>query len=400
MQGDPPHSLSGGAADGRGRDHDGGKDAGPPCHSYRRTRLWPRRKGQSGTPVRLLSEFTAARCQLWSQNDHVSCDFDGCLRIPAGRGGGGLIVFGGSFSREGFGTRRGQNQFLSRFRRGRFSSPSGVFKDPLHWMIDLEKNQKSSVTRVGFGGVFYSLAHVPDLVRYGSKPSRVIRSQPAFAEALGRKLRNFPAAVAYAPHQVYVGNATPQDLKQLEKPWFARPIESATARGMFGDIVDEESFYLELGRADQFELVTLDEGWTEQHEPKEVSARPLRARPQGEIRSLCDKRALALDSNGKLIGAFDAGHPEDPNLAADVLLENLAAKATAAHSLKSLLESLHMQPEEIDFVISCSEEAIGDRYNRGGGNLAKAIAEEVGCGNASGSDVKAFCAGRSEEQTS
>src|SRR5262249_51649705 len=46
-----------------------------------------------------------------------------------------------------------------------------------------------------------------------------------------------------------------------------------------------------------------------------------------------------------------------------------------------------------DFVISWSEEAVGDRYNRGGGNLAKAIAEEVGCENASGSDVKAFCAG-------
>ena len=36
---------------------------------------------------------------------------------------------------------------------------------------------------------------------------------------------------------------------------------------------------------------------------------------------------------------------------------------------------------------------MGDRYNRGGGNLAKAVAEEVGCANASGSDVKAFCAG-------
>jgi betaine reductase len=36
---------------------------------------------------------------------------------------------------------------------------------------------------------------------------------------------------------------------------------------------------------------------------------------------------------------------------------------------------------------------VGDRYNRGGGNLAKAIAEDVRCGNASGCDVKAFCAG-------
>ena len=44
-------------------------------------------------------------------------------------------------------------------------------------------------------------------------------------------------------------------------------------------------------------------------------------------------------------------------------------------------------------MIGCGEEAVGDRYQRGGGNLAKAIAEQAGCVNASGSDVKAFCCG-------
>jgi betaine reductase len=58
-----------------------------------------------------------------------------------------------------------------------------------------------------------------------------------------------------------------------------------------------------------------------------------------------------------------------------------------------VLNALEIDRGEIDYVISCSEEAVGDRYNRGGGNLAKAIAEDVGCGNASGSDTKAFCAG-------
>ena len=61
--------------------------------------------------------------------------------------------------------------------------------------------------------------------------------------------------------------------------------------------------------------------------------------------------------------------------------------------LRLVLAQLELKPDDIDFVISCSEEAVGDRYNRGGGNLAKAIAEDVGCGNASGCDVKAFCAG-------
>jgi betaine reductase len=49
--------------------------------------------------------------------------------------------------------------------------------------------------------------------------------------------------------------------------------------------------------------------------------------------------------------------------------------------------------KEIDYLLGCGEEAIGDRYNRGGGSLSKAIGELCGCVKASGSDVKAFCCG-------
>ena len=45
----------------------------------------------------------------------------------------------------------------------------------------------------------------------------------------------------------------------------------------------------------------------------------------------------------------------------------------------------------LDYLIGCGEEAVGDRYNRGGGNMAKAIGELSGCINATGSDTKAFC---------
>lgn len=43
-------------------------------------------------------------------------------------------------------------------------------------------------------------------------------------------------------------------------------------------------------------------------------------------------------------------------------------------------------------MIECSEEACGDMNQRGGGNFAKAIAEFAGLKNASGSDIRAFCA--------
>src|SRR4029434_7477301 len=106
-----------------------------------------------------------------------------------------------------------------------------------------------------------------------------------------------------------------------------------------------------------------------------------------------EKGALPLYSGERLIGAFESGHEEDANLTSEVLLENSSAKVSAAHALRAALNRLGVDPGEIDYVISCSEEAVGDRYNRGGGNLAKAIAEHVGCINAAGSDVKAFCAG-------
>jgi len=248
--------------------------------------------------------------------------------------------------------------------------------------------------RIGVEGVFYSLTHVPDLVRYGSKPSRETKANHDLAEGLAKKLRSFPEAVAYAPHQVYIGNITPEELNGLTKPWYEKLIEGASVQGRFGDLVDQSRFYSLLAASDQFDLVTFEEKWFQEHAGGgPANGRKPRLRSIAEIKALCDKGAFQLCSGGMLVGAFEAGHAEDANLTAEILLENLAAKVTAAHALRSLLNAVKLHPGEIDYVISCSEEAVGDRYNRGGGNLAKAIAEEVGCENASGSDTKAFCAG-------
>jgi betaine reductase len=51
-----------------------------------------------------------------------------------------------------------------------------------------------------------------------------------------------------------------------------------------------------------------------------------------------------------------------------------------------------VDPASITHVIGCGEEAVGDRYQRGGGNVAKAIAESCGLSGASAIDVKSFCA--------
>jgi betaine reductase len=75
-----------------------------------------------------------------------------------------------------------------------------------------------------------------------------------------------------------------------------------------------------------------------------------------------------------------------------VLLENLASKSGATLALLHLIKNAGLSPADIDFVVDCSEEAVGDVSQRGGGNMAKAIAESAGCANASGFDLRAFCA--------
>ena len=262
----------------------------------------------------------------------------------------------------------------------------------------LEKQKKdmqetSNPVRIGIEGVFYSLEHVPELVRFGSKPAREIAANSNLDERLTGRLRSFSAAVAYAPHQVFIGNLSPEELRERKQPWYEYLIDGAAAKGRFGDLVGQESFYALLAQADQFKLVSFDEAWAAYQSNLFASPKPGQLKSAGEIVGLHQKGALPLRSGGKLVGGFEEGHVEDVNLSAEILLENLAAKATAAHALKSLCASLSVDPGEIDHVISCSEEAIGDRYNRGGGNLAKAIAEQAGCVNAAGGDVKSFCAG-------
>src|SRR5207244_10855615 len=75
-------------------------------------------------------------------------------------------------------------------------------------------------------------------------------------------------------------------------------------------------------------------------------------------------------------------------------LYNLALKATAALARRHRLpRPAAIAARNVRYVMSCGEEAVGDRYQRGGGNVAKAVAEWVGCARATGSDVKAFCSG-------
>ena len=85
--------------------------------------------------------------------------------------------------------------------------------------------------------------------------------------------------------------------------------------------------------------------------------------------------ALPLFDGNRAFGWVVGDHAEDPHSAPDVLLENLAIKASGVRALRHLLGRTGIDPATITHAIGCGEEAVGDRYQRGGGNVAKAIAE-------------------------
>ncbi|MDQ6805891.1 MAG: glycine/sarcosine/betaine reductase complex component C subunit beta, partial [Actinomycetota bacterium] len=212
-------------------------------------------------------------------------------------------------------------------------------------------------------------------------------------------LRTFEQAVAYPPHRAFLGEIHPRELP--ERPWTAASPNGKSRFTPVGEIMPEEEFLALLASMDEFGLVTLDPSLADRaasslarHPLAEQFALERLASASGDVQAaLAETGALAMHVAGSSLGGvIRRAHDADEALAAPVLLENLASKASATLALLHLLERRGIDPGSIDYVISCGEEAIGDRYQRGGGNLAKAVAAAAGLSNASGADVKNFCA--------
>lgn len=254
-------------------------------------------------------------------------------------------------------------------------------------------------------GVSYFLAHLPSMIRYGSKPHRELRRDPSLLAPVMSHLRTFEQAVAYAPNQVFVGNMDPDKLWEYPSPWYKNPIENASRWGEFGEIMPEDEFYGILKICDEFGLILLEEGFLQGIIPK-LERHPLLdaddiqklgngLRKEIIEEKLGEQNAIPLYVAGnELIGCLvrpqGEGAEEDDNLVPHIMMENLSARASGVMALRHLIKKTG-KAKEIDYLVGYGEEAIGDRYNRGGGNLAKAIGQLCGCSNATGSDVKAFC---------
>ena len=254
-------------------------------------------------------------------------------------------------------------------------------------------------------GSSYVLVHAPDMVLHNGTTQtteKTLHPNSEYLKALPSHLRSYEKAVNYLPNQVYIGNYKPSELRNVEQPWHDKEVEGATRVGKFGEIMPEDEFIGLMKIVDVFDLIKLEKGFTSEVNVK-LTAHPLindelvsKLKEGDELvdiqKLIEEQHAEPLMFNDKLVGCVKRAHDVDTNLNAHVLFENLVSKASGALAALHLLDKNNINPADIEYVLECSEEACGDMNQRGGGNFAKAIAEVAGLVNASGSDVRGFCA--------
>src|SRR5262249_47906623 len=160
---------------------------------------------------------------------------------------------------------------------------------------------------------------------------RELPKDPAVERSFLASLRDFPAAVSYAPHQAYLGALHPRDLPA--RPWTNGAGNGASRFGPDGEIMPEEEFLGLLAAGGEFGLVALDPHAAAQ------AAEALANHPLGATLDLArigkaggasaTPGSLPLLAGGAPVGAVNRAHDTDEALTAGVLLENLAGKATA-----------------------------------------------------------------------
>jgi len=254
--------------------------------------------------------------------------------------------------------------------------------------------------------VAYTLAHGPDLLVHGGTTQiseRITTPDSEFLKKLPEHLQKFDDIVKYAPNQVYIGEMLPEGLLDVAQPWYQNPIEGSRF-GQFGEIMPQDELYGLIDICDCFELCLLEEGFAAAVRGK-LTNHPIIGKDEAllgrlkagkamtEIQDLVDNHdAEGLYQDAKLVGCVKKAHNIDENLSAHIILENLISKATSVLSVLNLIKDWDIELADIELLLDCSEEAIGDMNQRGGGNLAKSVAEIAGFSGATGADIRAFCA--------
>jgi betaine reductase len=255
-------------------------------------------------------------------------------------------------------------------------------------------------------GVGHLLVHCPSLVIYGHAPQEELekRKKGMSLDPIFSHLRKYKDVVNYLPNQVYIGNLEPEQMKNYKTPWWDKKniLVKSDRYGIFGEIIPQDEFFALMKIVDVFDLIWLNKSFIfsikkklQKHSLFSFSdiAKLGEGKEKEEIKiEIKQNKALPFKKGGEIVGCVRYAHKSDTNLSANIILENLVSKASASLALKYALRNANLNSEKIEYIIECSEEAIGDAFQRGGGNLAKSIGEVVGCNNAIGSDLRAFCA--------
>ena len=255
-------------------------------------------------------------------------------------------------------------------------------------------------------GTGYALAHTPSMIIHNGSTAvteKIVNPDSEFLKGVPSHLRSYQDVVDYWPNQVYIGNATPAQFREVEFPYFDKHMEGATRYGKFGEIMPEAEFLLLVQASDVFEVVMLEKGFVAAHKAElaadpviteDIMARIHEGFELSEIEQFVNNDgAEGLYYGETLVGCVKRAHDIDVNLSAEVMHENLVNKASSVLAVLHSLKSTGVAKEEVEYVVDCSEEACGDVNQRGGGNFAKAVAEIAGLMNATGSDARGFCAG-------
>ncbi|WP_291575285.1 glycine/sarcosine/betaine reductase complex component C subunit beta [Clostridium sp. UBA4548] len=250
----------------------------------------------------------------------------------------------------------------------------------------------------------YILVNTPDMVIHNGTTQTLEREtnpNSEYLQNLKNHLRPFEEVVAYAPNQTYIGNLTPEQLSEMPRPWYGKNADNADRFGKFGEVMPQDEFYGLMKISDVFDLVILEAAFADAVREKLVKHPLIAAKAEKIVGDSIEKvqelvnnsGAEGLYQDGNLVGCVRRAHEFDPNLSAHYMLENLAVKASGVLAGMHLINNLDIPVNEIEYIIECSEEAIGDMNQRGGGNIAKAIGEVVGLTGATGADMRGFCAG-------
>ena len=255
-------------------------------------------------------------------------------------------------------------------------------------------------------GTGYALAHTPSMIIHNGSTAvteKIVNPDSEFLKGVPSHLRSYQDVVDYWPNQVYIGNATPAQFREVEFPYFDKKMVGAERYGKFGEIMPEAEFLLLVQASDVFEVVMLEKGFVAAHKAElaadpviteDIMARVHEGFELSEIEQFVNNDgAEGLYYGETLVGCVKRAHDIDVNLSAEVMHENLVNKASSVLAVLHSLKSTGVAKEDVEYVIDCSEEACGDVNQRGGGNFAKAVAEIAGLVNATGSDARGFCAG-------